>query len=186
MAHGLQQDRTSLILRTALGAVLGLSLTWGAGRVAAQAPNAAQKAPNAIGEGANGVVPGEPPGADGEIVALDANERAPWAGLLIEETDLVKWKLTIDHLRFRLDRDIRLEIEKSGIRVGVEKEKMALAQESYRLREGMYKERLAERDKAILAAEKRAEEASERGFFEQPLLWFVAGLAVPIISALAF
>lgn len=128
--------------------------------------------------------PAEPAGAEGEIVPLSQSERAPWAGLLIEEADLVRWKLTIDHLQFRLVSDVRLEIEKSSIRVGAVQEKMMLAHESHLLKEKMYQDRLAEKDRFILAAEMKAEKAAHRGFFEQPLVWFVMGAAIPIAAAL--
>lgn len=164
-----------------LCAFLSLLALLGVGRVAAQASNQPQNPPATAPEG-----PAEPSaGADGEIIPLDEGQRAPWAGLLIEESDLVRWKLTIDQLRFRLDRDVQLEIEKSAIRVAAVQEKLVLAHESQLLREELYKSRMADQDKTITAARQDAKDAAKRGFFEQPLLWFAAGVAIPIIAALA-
>jgi hypothetical protein len=140
--------------------------------------------PGRASEPVSDPIPAEAPeaSAEGQILAIDRGERAPWAGLLIEEADLVRWKLEIDRLRWRLDVDVKAEQAKADVQ---EKfyEKMALADaERMQLKEAVYRDRIKDLGVSHQRLVNALAKERETTFFEQPMLWFGLGVVVTIAT----
>jgi hypothetical protein len=113
----------------------------------------------------------------GEIVALDEGARAPFAGLLIEEQDLVGWRLRIEQLEHRLTLDVTTETRRCDVRLDLERERTRAVGDVATLRERLWRDRVGQ-----LAGELRdAREDARPSWIESPLLWYVAGVASAVL-----
>lgn len=121
---------------------------------------------------------------EGEILYLESGKRAPWTGLLIEQPDLVRWRLVIDNLKFRLLEDVKLANTKCDVRLDFEHQKQAIEKEGYLLKESMQRDRAKELAATIVELKKDVAEARKRGFLEQPIVWYVGGIASAVAIAL--
>ncbi|HEY5658350.1 MAG TPA: hypothetical protein VIY27_11240 [Myxococcota bacterium] len=110
----------------------------------------------------------------GEIVALRLRQPAPFAGLLIEQEDLVRWRLEIDSLRFRLDA-----ITERAARELVVHQELAAAQlDAERARRELVQRLWTERATELRSALDEALERAQREVWEHPVIWLCVGLAV--------
>lgn len=107
----------------------------------------------------------------GEILALDAGDRAPRAGMLIEDADLVLWRQTIERLTFQLAALRELDARTLALRLDEERARTRAAEERTALRDELWRARAEEISAALSASRGREGPA----WYEQPLLWLVVG-----------
>lgn len=119
----------------------------------------------------------------GEIVALERGDRAPSAGMLILDADLVAWRHRIERLTFELHAERVTNAAICESRIEQERLRLAAAEDRLELRERLWGEE-ATRLAGELAT---AREAANAGpdFLEHPLLWFGAGVLVTGLGAVA-
>jgi len=113
-------------------------------------------------------------------VLLTRGTPAPFTGQLILQVDLLRWAMRIEDLDHRLELDVRTERERCDVRLELERARTSAADERAALRDGLYRERLAELTEALASARR----SSERQWFESPVLWFAAGAVVAVGAAL--
>jgi hypothetical protein len=119
-----------------------------------------------------------PPQANGQVLFIVRGKRAPWDGMLIEQKDLVRWKLNIENLQFKLDRDVKLEKDSCNLRIDFFEKSLKLEQDRTGFHDKMWKDKVEDLAEDVVAARKDAVEARKRGFFEQPVFWVVVGAAI--------
>jgi hypothetical protein len=119
---------------------------------------------------------GPPAQANGQIEALNRGTRAPWTGMLIEQRDLVRWRLEIDHLRFRLDRDVRLEQDKCAVSLKLSTRMLELEKDHAEKVDALWKIRAEALGSSNVDLQKAVAKAQERGFFDEPVVWYVGGI----------
>lgn len=139
-------------------ALLVLALLW-------TAPCRAQDAPGAL------VVPDVSLPVGGEILALEAGERAPRAGMLIADDDLALWRREIERLTYRLAATVALDAQTLELRLDQERARAAAAEERATLRDELWRTRAEELGRSL--TESRGREGPR--WFEQPMLWTVVG-----------
>lgn len=115
--------------------------------------------------------------AVGETLALDANGRAPWAGMLVRDDDLFALQSAVMTSRLALDNTHRLYLEALAGRAALLEAAERTCLERVALHDSLWRER---RDEIARAYEK------ERGrgisWYEHPALWFtIGGLVVGAI-----
>lgn len=117
------------------------------------------------------VVPDAQLPTTGEILALDAGERAPHDGMLIADEDLVAWRQAIERLTFQLAALRELDARTLALRLDEERARTRAAEERVTLRDELWRDRAQELATALSAAQ------AQRGpaWYEQPLLWVVVG-----------
>jgi hypothetical protein len=118
--------------------------------------------------------PEEDAPAEGQIVALRLRQPAPFAGLLLEQEDLVRWRLEIESLRYRLTADHERAAAELQVHLDLGEQRLVAERARRALVEELWTQRAAELRGALDEALRRA----ERGPWEQPVLWLVIGLAV--------
>lgn len=121
---------------------------------------------------------GPPDQANGQILSLERGKRAPWSGMLIEQKDLVKWRLEIDNLQFRLDRTVGFEEEKCDAKTSYLDLSLKLERDRVTEHDSMWRERADSLANDVVEEKKRTAKASEKGFFDEPMVWFVSGMIV--------
>lgn len=105
------------------------------------------------------------------IVALDANERAPRDGMLIDDDDLVAWRHEIERLRYELGAHVSLAAATCDLRVHEEQSRTGAAQAEMALHESLWTARAQELTTALATARGREGPA----WYEQPVLWTIVG-----------
>ena len=128
-------------------------------------------------EGASEPETGATPG-EGEIAALRAGQRAPWAGLLIVQEDLVRWRLEIERLRFRLRVDVEALTARHGVELQLMEGRVTAERERTDLHDTLWQDRANG-----LAAELAAERVTE--WYEHPTLWYVLGAVTVVVVVVA-
>lgn len=118
----------------------------------------------------------EDPETEPSIVALDQGERAPRAGMLIPQSDLVTWRLEIESLRYELEAVRDLHRDQARVRQELCLERLDLRDEAQEAREALWRERAAELGAQVREAREAAREAAERGWWEHPALWASIGV----------
>jgi hypothetical protein len=117
----------------------------------------------------------------GQTEALDAGERAPWAGMLVRDDDLFGLQSALMTCRFTLASDQRLAAQVLDARLEQERARTAAATESAALHDRLWSERADQLAAQVLAAQRSA----ERQWWESPPLWFAVGLVVATAAAVA-
>lgn len=140
--------------------------------LAPAAPSSAQASPNE-----EEAAP-EPTLALDDIVALRTRQPAPFAGLLIRQDDLVRWRLEIEGLRYRLSAETARHAEELAIRERLSAARLSAASERTELVESLWRARGVELTQRVREAEERA----ERSVWESPVLWFAVGLALGVLG----
>ena len=107
----------------------------------------------------------------GEILALDAGERAPHDGMLIDDADLVAWRQMIERLTFQLAALRELDARTLALRLDEERARTRAADERTALRDELWRARAQELSASLATAQGRQGPA----WYEQPLLWVVIG-----------
>lgn len=120
--------------------------------------------------------PGPPEQANGQITPLDRGQRAPWTGMLIEQQDLVRWKLEIDNLRYRLDRDVQLATDRCDVKVQLQVKLLDIETQRANQIDDLWRERVEQLAADNVALQKDVAEANSRNFFEEPVVWYVGGV----------
>jgi hypothetical protein len=108
----------------------------------------------------------------GEILALDAGDRAPHAGMLILDDDLVAWRQTIERLAYRLGATIAMDAQTLSLRLDQEHARTTACEERVSLRDELWRARATELGAALATSQAHA---NDRGFWESPLLWTIVG-----------
>lgn len=113
----------------------------------------------------------------GDVVHLDATERAPFAGMLLPTEDLVRWRLEIERLRVQLAGDADMHTRRLTLierRAAVDLE---ACEARLTLHTGLYEARIRD-----VATEMAQESANDRRAIRRlgawSVLWFVAGAIV--------
>lgn len=114
--------------------------------------------------------------AEASIVALDQGEKAPRAGMLIGQEDLVTWRLEIERLRYELDAVKDLHLDQTRVRKELCLERIDAREEAQRVREELWRERAAELGAQVKEARAAARAAAKRGWWEHPALWASVGV----------
>lgn len=105
------------------------------------------------------------------IVDLDANDRAPRAGMLIDDDDLVAWRHEIERLRYELGAHQSLAIATCDLRVHEEVLRTTAASAELALHESLWTARVVELTAQLATARDREGPA----WYEQPVLWTIVG-----------
>jgi hypothetical protein len=128
-------------------------------------------------EGASGAETGSDPG-EGEIASLGRGQRAPFAGLLIAQEDLVRWRLEIERLRFRLRVDLDALRARHVVETRLAEGRVEAADDRTELHDQLWEEQASG-----LAAELLEERVTH--WYEHPILWYVLGVATVVAVAVA-
>lgn len=115
---------------------------------------------------------------DGEIVPLDVGTRAPFAGMLIRDSDLTEWRLLLERAQFRLRIFELRAAEVLELRIEQERVRTRSAESRLELREELWRQRVAEISEQLASA--RAD--SVRQWWEHPALWFSIGVVVTAVG----
>lgn len=110
-----------------------------------------------------------------EILALDAGERAPHAGMLILDDDLEEWHRTIERLAYRLGATVAMDAQTLSLRLDQEHARTTACEERVSLRDELWRARATELGAALATSQAHA---SDRGFWESPFLWTVVGVVL--------
>jgi hypothetical protein len=105
------------------------------------------------------------------ILDLDAGDRAPRAGMLIDDDDLVSWRQMIERLAYELGAQRSLATATCDLRVHEETLRTAAARAELALRDGLWTSRVEE----LAAQLDQARGRQGPAWYEQPLLWTVVG-----------
>lgn len=112
-----------------------------------------------------------------DVVYLNANDRAPRAGMLIAAEDLVRWRLEIERLRQQLTGDADTAARRLTLlerRAAVD---LDACESRLTLHTGLYESRI--RDVALEMAEQSSNDRRAiRRLGAWSVLWFVAGAIV--------
>lgn len=114
----------------------------------------------------------------GRIVALRLRQPAPFAGLLIEQDDLVRWRLEIEGLRFQLDAERRRAEAEEAVHQRLFDARLTAAGERLELVQTLWQSRATELRQSLDDALQRA----QREVWEHPVLWLAIGLALGVIG----
>lgn len=118
---------------------------------------------------------------DGEIVSLTERERAPFAGLLITQPDLVRWRLTIERLQYELDAERSLHQQVLDATRQMYEQRLTLREERLTVIDGLWRARATE----LREAAQEALERAQREAWEHPVVWLAIGVAVGVLGAVA-
>lgn len=114
----------------------------------------------------------------GQIVPLAKGDGAPFEGLLIEQDDLVRWRLYIERLEFRRGRELELWEARQRIERELSQQKIDLHLQASAAREELWETRAKELGKQVTEARQEAIDAAERSWYESPILWFSLGVLI--------
>jgi len=117
----------------------------------------------------------------GEILPLRRGTAAPRDGLLIDAEDMLRISQEYDRMRYLLTRTAERDAETCEVRVEMERARIGACEERLRLRDELWTARQAELAALVAEAREQARHAAERGWYENPVLWFVVGVAVTAI-----
>jgi hypothetical protein len=121
----------------------------------------------------------------GDILPLHRGQAAPQDGLLIDAGDLLGIQQGYERMRFLLGLTQTRDTEICDVRVQVEHARTTAAEDRLTLRDGLWTARQTELLATIQQAQQQAQHAAERGFFEQPAVWFAIGILVATIAFIA-
>ena len=121
----------------------------------------------------------------GDILPLRRGTPAPQDGLLIAASDLLGIQQSYERMRFLLGLTTQRDAEVCDVRVQVEHARTSAAEERLALHDELWTARQAELVAAVAAAQAQAQHAGERGFFDQPAVWFAIGILVSTIAFIA-
>jgi hypothetical protein len=113
----------------------------------------------------------------GDLVPLRRGAAAPRDGLLIDAEDMLRISQEYDRMRYLLTRTAERDAETCGVRVEMERARIGACEERLRLRDELWTARQAELAALVAEAREQARHAAERGWYENPVLWFVVGVA---------
>lgn len=126
-------------------------------------------------------VPDAPQAPDGQIVALESGQRAPWAGLLIEQDDLARWRLTIDSLRFELRSERELSAARREVEIDLGRQRTLAAEQMLMVHEELWRGRVGQLSSSVLDLQRQLTEEQRGHWYDSPLLWFGLGIAVTVV-----
>lgn len=112
----------------------------------------------------------------GETIALETNQRAPWAGMLVRDEDLFGLQARAFALTLELRNAEARIAEAIAGRDRVAAEAGAACTERVEVHTALWRERRDELARAL--EEARASAAAGPDWYEHPALWFVIGGAV--------
>lgn len=111
----------------------------------------------------------------GEILALRRGQAAPRDGLLVDSEDMLRISQEYDRMRYLLTRTEERDREVCDVRVEMERARLTACEERLALRDELWSARQSELLAAVAAANERAAQAAQRGWWESPLLWAIVG-----------
>lgn len=114
----------------------------------------------------------------GEILPLRRGTAAPRDGLLIDAEDMLRISQEYDRMRYLLTRTAERDAETCEVRVEMERARIGACEERLRLRDELWTARQAELAALVAEAREQARHAAERGWYENPVLWFCVGVVV--------
>lgn len=121
----------------------------------------------------------------GEILPLRRGALAPRDGLLIDAGDLLQIQQEYERMRFLLglthDRDTQL----CDVRVQMEQARTRAAEERVTLHDALWTQRQAELVASMQEAQRQAQRAGERQWFESPPLWAAIGVVLATLVYVA-
>jgi len=121
----------------------------------------------------------------GEILPLRRGASAPHDGLLIEAADLLRIQQEYDRMRYLLTRTSERDREICDVRIAMEGARLTACEERLRLRDELWTARQTELNLLLTEARAEARRAAERGWYENPILWFLVGVAVTVVVWIA-
>jgi hypothetical protein len=121
----------------------------------------------------------------GDILPLRRGQSAPQDGLLIDAHDLLSIQQEYERMRFQLGLVERRDTEVCDVRVQVEHARTAAAEERLSLHDELWTARQTELLATIEQARQQARHAAERGFFDEPAVWFAIGIIVASVAFVA-
>lgn len=110
----------------------------------------------------------------GETLALERNDRAPWAGMLVRDEDLFGLQTQIVQLQMQATNAATLHAEILSGRTTLLAEAATRCDERVATVSGLWRERRDELARAL--AESREREGA--AWYEHPALWFAIGAVV--------
>lgn len=119
----------------------------------------------------------------GEIVALERGDRAPSAGMLILDADLVAWRHRIERLTFELHAERVTAAAICESRIEQERLRLAAAEDRLELRERLWGDEASRLAAELVTAREEANAGPD--FLEHPLLWFGTGFVVAALGGVA-
>lgn len=121
----------------------------------------------------------------GEVLPLRRGATAPRDGLLIDAEDMLRISQEYDRMRYLLTRTSERDRETCDVRVEMERARTGACEERLRLRDELWTARQNELAALVTEARSQAQHAAERQWFENPVLWFVVGVAATAIVWIA-
>lgn len=115
-----------------------------------------------------------------EVIALDQNERAPFAGMLVVDSDLIEWRMTIERLRFQLESERTFASGVLSASVAREQVATHAAEDRLTLHEALWRTEAERLARELAAAQTRSDE-----WWRSPVLWFSVGMLVAIAAVVA-
>ena len=114
----------------------------------------------------------------GDLVPLRRGTAAPRDGLLIDAVDMLRISQEYDRMRYLLTRTAERDAETCGVRVEMERARIGACEERLRLRDELWTARQAELVALVTEAREQARQAAERGWYENPVIYFIVGAVV--------
>lgn len=121
----------------------------------------------------------------GEVLPLRRGAAAPRDGLLIDAEDMLRISQEYDRMRYLLTRTAERDAETCEVRIEMERARIGACEERLRLRDELWTARQAELVALVTEAREQARHAAERGWHENPILWFVVGVAATGLAWIA-
>lgn len=112
----------------------------------------------------------------GEVLPLRRGATAPRDGLLIDAEDMLRISQEYDRMRYLLTRTSERDRETCDVRVEMERARTSACEERLRLRDELWTARQTELAAMVTEARAAAAHATERQWFENPVLWFCVGV----------
>ena len=110
-----------------------------------------------------------------EILPLRRGATAPRDGVLIDAAELLSISQEYDRMRYLLTRTSERDRETCDVRVAMEHARTLAGEERLSLRDELWTARQAELLALVAEAREATARASERGWWEAPILWAVIG-----------
>lgn len=114
----------------------------------------------------------------GDLVPLRRGTAAPRDGLLIDAGDMLRISQEYDRMRYLLTRTAERDAETCGVRVEMERARIGACEERLRLRDELWTARQTELVALVTEAREQARRAAERGWYENPVIYFIVGAVV--------
>lgn len=114
----------------------------------------------------------------GDILPLHRGTAAPRDGLLIDADDLLQIRQEYERMRYLLMRTTERDTQVCDVRVQVEHAHTEACGERLTLRDDLWGARQHELVQQIADAQQRANQAAQRQWYDQPILYLIIGAAV--------